>query len=114
MSIEKSLEGLIGSGEENAITAVLKLLDKESAVMHTEIKSPAIMNALVIAEMFCSTKNRPKCAEFFKLLYNAQIVHMVSYKRQRPKELVKVLTSQMLALGLEQDKKKGLFGNGGK
>lgn len=114
MSIETALQGLEGGEESTAVDVAMKLLDKESAVMHTEIKNPSIMNALLIARMFCTVKNRPKCAEFFKTLYEAQVLHMVSYKRQRPKEIVKVLTSQLMALGLDTEKKKGLLGFGGK
>lgn len=89
----------------------MKLMDENSALMHTEINQPQIMNAILIMRQFCMEKNYPKSAAFWETLYKAQVVHMVTYKRQCPKELVKVLTAAMATLGINQEEKSGWLGN---
>lgn len=106
MSLEEVMSKIKPGQTTNAVDAVMKLMDEQSALMHTEINQPQLMNALLIMRQFCLEKNYPKSAKFWETLYKAQVVHMVTYKRQRPKELVKVLTATMAAFGLNENKEK--------
>lgn len=110
MSLDEAMSKLGIENESTAVDVTLKLLEKESAVYHTEIKNVKTMNALRVMMRFCELKGRKLDFEIWKTLYEGNIDLMVGYKRKRAGELKEILKAQMQMLGQPLDEKKGWFG----
>lgn len=110
-ALEKALKGLGSSSDATPTDVAMKLLDEESALMHTEIRNVKMMNELKLAVVYYNQKGWTKCESFFATLYNANIVHMVTYKRQRPKEIAKMFSALQAMYGMPTSEgRSGLFG----
>lgn len=111
-TLGEALEKLVSTDEVTPTDVALKMLDPKDAVMHTEIRNVGVMNALHIMHKHRERQNRTLTSEFWKDLYDDNVLHMVSYKRQRSKELVKMFASIMALFGVPGDKNKdSLFGS---
>lgn len=116
MSLEKALAGLTASSEVTPTDVAMKMLDPSNAIMHTEINNPKVMNALLIAKLRAEEKGRLKIAKHWQQCYDAIVINMVSHKRKREGAIVKMFASLMAMFNQngQQERKGGLFGNGGK
>lgn len=118
MSLEKALEGLTGSDQATPTDVAMQLLDEKSALMHTEIRNVKMMNMLKLVIAYYSAKvcKEPgkgweKPLSFFETLYQANVVHMVPYKRKRAKEVGELFAPLMAMYGMQPENGKGgLFG----
>lgn len=116
MSLEKALAGLTASSEVTPTDVAMKMLDPDNAIMHTEINNPRVMIALLIAKMRAEQKGRLRIANHWQQCYDAIVINMVSHKRKREGAIVKMFASLMAMFqqGGQEQRKGGLFGNGGK
>lgn len=120
-TLGNALAKLTGSASKTPTDVAMQTLDIESAWATTEIRNVKMMNMLKLVIAYYTGKvavdegDKQKWSlplSFFETLYDANIQHMVPYKRQRIKELVKLFAPIMAMFGMDPnaDKKGGLFG----
>lgn len=120
MSLDESLSKLISSDEASPVDVAMMLLNKDHAVMTTNLKNPAVMTALKVYVTHYgdpSPENKsysPKSAAVMEALYKFNLLHNISHKGWRAEQIVKIFTGLQLFFGMgtpqQQQEKGGLLG----
>lgn len=111
-TLEKTLSQLMSDDEGTPVDVLMKMLDPQDAVMHTDIKAPGVMTAIDVMIAHREAQNHTRSAEAWKRLKEGCILYQVSKDRKREKAMVKMFAGMAAMAGYpaQNEQKGGLFG----